>query len=112
VPPCCGTDLPIFVEAFLDDPHFVCIVPMSPADAIRRGHNFNRGFEFKVAHKVGAITQTQIPSGGPPRRRTSDLGRTMEPILQALKVWGDKNIGLYGKPEGYASRQRASSGCN
>jgi hypothetical protein len=70
VPSCRGTDLPIFVEAFLDDPHFVCIAPMSPADTIRRGQNFNRGFEFKVAHKVEAITQTQNPSGGPPRRHT------------------------------------------
>lgn len=72
MPPCRGTDLPTFVEAFLDDPHFVCIAPMSPADTIRRGHNFNRGFEFKVAHKVEAITPTQNPSGGPPRRHTAN----------------------------------------
>ncbi len=30
----------------------------------------------------------------------SDLGRSMEPILRALKAWGDENIGLYGKPAG------------
>ena len=28
----------------------------------------------------------------------SPLGLSMAPILQALKVWGDENIGLYGKP--------------
>ncbi|PZO89388.1 MAG: transcriptional regulator [Sphingomonas sanxanigenens] len=28
----------------------------------------------------------------------SPLGRSMEPILFALKQWGDANIGLYGKP--------------
>lgn len=28
----------------------------------------------------------------------SPLGQTMEPILMALKVWGDANLGLYGKP--------------
>ncbi|SLN75434.1 winged helix-turn-helix transcriptional regulator [Oceanibacterium hippocampi] len=28
----------------------------------------------------------------------SPLGRSMESILLALKVWGDENIGLYGKP--------------
>ena len=28
----------------------------------------------------------------------SPLGRSMEPILMALKAWGDANIGLYGKP--------------
>jgi DNA-binding HxlR family transcriptional regulator len=28
----------------------------------------------------------------------STLGRSMEPILLALKIWGDDNIGLYGKP--------------
>ncbi|WP_082653293.1 helix-turn-helix domain-containing protein [Aureimonas sp. AU22] len=29
----------------------------------------------------------------------SPLGRTMEPILLALKGWGDANLGLYGKPK-------------
>lgn len=29
----------------------------------------------------------------------SPLGRSMEPILRALKAWGDANIGLYGKPK-------------
>lgn len=28
----------------------------------------------------------------------SPLGRSMEPILHALKDWGDANLGLYGKP--------------
>lgn len=28
----------------------------------------------------------------------SPLGASMQPILAALKVWGDANIGLYGKP--------------
>lgn len=29
----------------------------------------------------------------------SQLGRSMEPVLLALKYWGDANIGLYGKPD-------------
>ncbi|TPE44589.1 winged helix-turn-helix transcriptional regulator [Amaricoccus solimangrovi] len=37
----------------------------------------------------------------------SDLGRTMEPILRALKDWGDANIGLYGKPLGHDPRDAA-----
>ncbi|WP_337997674.1 helix-turn-helix domain-containing protein [Oleispirillum naphthae] len=28
----------------------------------------------------------------------SPLGRSMEPVLLALKTWGDAHIGLYGKP--------------
>lgn len=28
----------------------------------------------------------------------SDLGRSMEPILRALRDWGEAHIGLYGKP--------------
>lgn len=28
----------------------------------------------------------------------SPLGRSMEPVLLALKSWGDAHIGLYGKP--------------
>jgi DNA-binding HxlR family transcriptional regulator len=32
----------------------------------------------------------------------SPLGWSMEPILLALKAWGDENIGLYGKPQAVA----------
>jgi DNA-binding HxlR family transcriptional regulator len=35
----------------------------------------------------------------------SPLGRSMEPVLLALKVWGDANIGLYGKPKGLDARE-------
>ena len=28
----------------------------------------------------------------------SPLGRTMEPVLMALKHWGDANIGLFAEP--------------
>lgn len=35
----------------------------------------------------------------------SPLGRSMEPILLALKQWGDANIGLYGKPRGIDPRE-------
>jgi DNA-binding HxlR family transcriptional regulator len=35
----------------------------------------------------------------------SELGRSMEPILLALKGWGDANIGLYGKPRGHDHRE-------
>lgn len=34
----------------------------------------------------------------------SPLGRSMEPILMALKRWGDDNIGLYGKPKTVETR--------
>ncbi len=30
----------------------------------------------------------------------SPLGRTMEPVLLALKAWGDANLGLFAKPGG------------
>ncbi|ANL31881.1 transcriptional regulator protein (plasmid) [Rhizobium phaseoli] len=35
----------------------------------------------------------------------SELGRSMEPILLALKYWGDTNISLYGKPRGLDPRE-------
>jgi hypothetical protein len=31
----------------------------------------------------------------------------MEPILRALKTWGDENIGLYGKPVAHDPRDTA-----
>ncbi|GHG35955.1 hypothetical protein GCM10017322_38470 [Paracoccus aerius] len=34
---------------------------LSKIGLIRRGQNFYRGFEFKVAHKVEATTQRKIP---------------------------------------------------
>ena len=39
----------------------------------------------------------------------SDLGRTMEPILRALKEWDDANIGLYGKPRGRPSEEGSAT---
>lgn len=36
----------------------------------------------------------------------SPLGKSMEPILLALKVWGDANLSLYGKPRGLEARNR------
>lgn len=38
----------------------------------------------------------------------SELGRSMEPILLSLKLWGDANIGLYGKPHGVDPREPKS----
>jgi DNA-binding HxlR family transcriptional regulator len=35
----------------------------------------------------------------------SPLGRSMEPVLLALKGWGDAHIGLYGKPKGHDPRE-------
>jgi DNA-binding HxlR family transcriptional regulator len=39
----------------------------------------------------------------------SPLGRSMEPVLTALKAWGDANIGLYGKPTGLAPQDRSAA---
>ena len=47
----------------------------------------------------GLITRT-VFAQVPPRvdYALSPLGRSMEPVLMALKAWGDAHIGLYGKP--------------
>jgi DNA-binding HxlR family transcriptional regulator len=39
----------------------------------------------------------------------SPLGLTIKPILTALKVWGDENIGLYGKPKQTETDPQAAS---
>jgi len=51
---------------------------------------------------IERIVHAQVP----PRvdYRLSDLGRSMEPVLLALKAWGDAHIGLYGKPKGLDPR--------
>ena len=56
----------------------------------------------------GLITRT-VYAQVPPKVEysLSELGRSMEPILRALKQWGDAHIGLYGKPLGHDPREVA-----
>jgi DNA-binding HxlR family transcriptional regulator len=42
----------------------------------------------------------------------SPLGRSMEPILIALKTLGDANLSLYGKPKGIDPREPAAEGAD
>ncbi|MBL9063404.1 helix-turn-helix domain-containing protein [Tabrizicola sp.] len=55
--------------------------------------------QLRELEEDGLITRT-VFAQVPPRvdYALSPLGRSMEPILQALKLWGDANLGLYGKP--------------
>lgn len=39
----------------------------------------------------------------------SPLGQSMEPILRALKAWGDANLGLYGKPKAASEPERSDA---
>ena len=47
-----------------------------------------------------ALIERKVYAQVPPKVEysLSPLGRSMEPVLLALKAWGDTNIGLYGKP--------------
>lgn len=54
-----------------------------------------------IVRKVYAVVPPKVEYS------LSDLGRSMEPILRALKDWGDAHIGLYGKPIGYDPREAA-----
>lgn len=48
----------------------------------------------------GLVTR-RVYAEVPPRVEysLSPLGRSMEPVLLALKHWGDVHLGLYGRPE-------------
>lgn len=55
--------------------------------------------QLRELEEDGLITRTVYPQVPPKvEYALSDLGRTMAPILVALKEWGEENIGLYGKP--------------
>ena len=45
-----------------------------------------------IIRKVYAVVPPKV------EYRLSTLGTSLAPILVALKQWGDKNIGLFGKP--------------
>ncbi|MEI4488608.1 helix-turn-helix domain-containing protein [Frigidibacter sp. MR17.14] len=64
--------------------------------------------QLREMEEDGLITR-KVYAQVPPKVEyaLSDLGRTMEPILRALKDWGDANIGLYGKPNGHDPRDAA-----
>ena len=64
--------------------------------------------QLRELEEDGLITR-KVYAQVPPKVEysLSDLGQSMEPILRALKIWGDTHIGLYGKPEGHDPREGA-----
>lgn len=50
--------------------------------------------------EVDKLIDRKVYAEVPPKveYRLSDLGRSLEPILIALKHWGDTHVGLFGKP--------------
>ncbi len=55
--------------------------------------------QLRELEEDGLITR-KVYAQVPPKVEysLSPLGRSMEPVLLALKSWGDAHIGLYGKP--------------
>ncbi len=57
-------------EALLNGPDLVRIAPVPPVRHVRGRQNFDLGSERMVGHKVGLITDAEIPSDGLRRRDT------------------------------------------
>ena len=55
--------------------------------------------QLRELEQDGLITRT-VYAQVPPKVEysLSPLGRSLEPVLAALKAWGDANIGLFAKP--------------
>ncbi|MHA3051976.1 winged helix-turn-helix transcriptional regulator [Acinetobacter sp. ANC 4640] len=55
--------------------------------------------QLRELEEDGLIIRTVYPQVPPKvEYQLSELGKSLEPILFALKQWGDTHIGLYGKP--------------
>lgn len=55
--------------------------------------------QLRKLEQDGLIIRTVYPQVPPKvEYQLSELGKSLEPILLALKQWGDTHIGLYGKP--------------
>lgn len=55
--------------------------------------------QLRELEQDGLIIRTVYPQVPPKvEYQLSNLGLTLEPILMALKQWGDEHINLYGKP--------------
>lgn len=62
--------------------------------------------QLRELEEDGLVVRTVYPQVPPKVEYSlSPLGRTMEPVLMALKVWGDANIGRFGKPKAVAEKQ-------
>ena len=55
--------------------------------------------QLRELEQDGLITRT-VYAQVPPKVEysPSPLGRSLEPVLEALKAWGDANIGLFANP--------------
>lgn len=60
--------------------------------------------------EVDGLIERKVYAQIPPKVEysLSSLGKSMTPILLALKDWGDAHIGLYGKPKGFDPREGSS----
>lgn len=55
--------------------------------------------QLRELEEDGLIIRTVYPQVPPKvEYQLSELGKSLEPILLALKQWGEMHIGLYGKP--------------
>ena len=55
--------------------------------------------QLRKLEQDGLIIRTVYPQVPPKvEYQLSELGKSLEPILLALKQWRDTHIGLYGKP--------------
>ena len=62
--------------------------------------------QLRELEEDGLVVRTVYPQVPPKVEYSlSPLGRSMEPVLMALKVWGDANIGRLGKPKAGGGKQ-------
>lgn len=63
--------------------------------------------QLRELEEDGLVIRTVYPQVPPKVEYSlSPLGRSMEPVLTALKAWGDANIGRFGKPNGLDPREK------
>lgn len=63
--------------------------------------------QLRELEEDGLVVRTVYPQVPPKVEYSlSPLGRSMEPVLLALKAWGDANIGRFGKPNGLDPREK------
>ncbi len=63
--------------------------------------------QLRELEEDGLVVRTVYPQVPPKVEYSlSPLGRSMEPVLMALKTWGDANISRFGKPKGLDPREK------
>ncbi|PWC27538.1 winged helix-turn-helix transcriptional regulator [Teichococcus aestuarii] len=116
----CNPGCPVEAAVSLIDGKWKCVILFHLLEGTMRFNEMRRRLpgvtqrtltnQLRELEQDGLVTRT-VYAQVPPKveYNLSPLGRTLEPVLGALKRWGDAHIGLFGGSAPKPAPERAAS---